>query len=756
MPLSPMVDRRAVRGPRGVVEQFRTAGLDLGLLLERARRPRKVIVGIAVHNGGPAVARCLDAVSAHSGGARVVVVDDASTDDAVVRDLVARADGGELELIRHADNWGYTRTANQLLHLAEETDVVLLNSDTEVGPGWLVWLRAVAFSRENVATVSALSDNAGAFGMPYGDVANEWSHALAWSDVARVVARADAPPVIEAPTGHGFCMLVTRAAIEVLGGFDEVAFPRGYGEENDFCMRARERGMVNLIAPRVFVRHLRSQSFGAERSDLIRKGAQVMDSRHPGYAAEVGAWLRSPAMAELRASFATIRAALPPTDQVHPRRLYVLHRSQGGAGATTRDLISALKPHQESFLLESVQGHALELWRVTESGAERCLTWKPARPFRIEDGWRQDYAEVVAGIVLSLGIELVHIRHLVTHPLTTMSQVCRRLNVPFVLSTHDFYMACPTIHLLDAHQRFCGGVCTQTEGECAAPMPYWPIGPALKHRWVHEWRRRASSVFEAASAVVATTESAANILGAVYPRLRGSLTVIEHGRDIADAYAPVRQGGARRPGPVRVVAAAHWAPHKGLHYLEDVARLIGPGIEWHILGSRSELLADIGVVHGPYNRDTVRTLIAGIDPDFAAIFSICPETYSHTLSEAWALGLPVLATDLGAVAERIRVHGGGVLLPPEDPEAAARRISLLIGDPDAIAAARASVPRDGIRTAGEMAAAYRELYRRVESGHHWASEAPPLTYVAPTEQRDVLGAIRPNPRQGQSHEAAPA
>ena len=63
-------------------------------------------------------------------------------------------------------NIGYTRTANLGLRLAGDADVVLLNSDTVVGPHWLRNLKIAAYRRERIGSVTAVSDNAGAFSVP--------------------------------------------------------------------------------------------------------------------------------------------------------------------------------------------------------------------------------------------------------------------------------------------------------------------------------------------------------------------------------------------------------------------------------------------------------------------------------------------------------------------------------------------------------------------------------------------------------------
>ena len=79
--------------------------------------------------------------------------------------------------------------------------------------------------------------------------------------------RSDAAP--EVITGVGFCMYVTRAALDLCGVFDEETFGLGYGEEVDFCLRATRLGLRHLVEDSTFVYHRGGVSFG-ERDEELR------------------------------------------------------------------------------------------------------------------------------------------------------------------------------------------------------------------------------------------------------------------------------------------------------------------------------------------------------------------------------------------------------------------------------------------------------------------------------------------------------
>ena len=110
----------------------------------------------------------------------------------------------------------------------------------------------------------------------------------------------------EVPTGSGFCLFIRRAMMDQCGTFDEEGFPRGYGEENDFCLRGMKAGWVNLISPWAFVFHVRTASFKGEKDKLIKAGVDVVTKRYPDYAPMVKAAFAAPDMMALREATAAV------------------------------------------------------------------------------------------------------------------------------------------------------------------------------------------------------------------------------------------------------------------------------------------------------------------------------------------------------------------------------------------------------------------------------------------------------------------
>lgn len=269
----------------------------IGCNLPAAAQPMQaeVAIIIPVYNAAEAVKRCLDSVLANSSGhCRLIVIDDASTEPAIAPLLAGYHGIAGVEILSNPVNLGFTATVNRGMSLAGRADVVLLNADTEVASQWLTGLRHAVSSSSNIATATAVSDNAGAFSVPELERENPMPPGWTFAQTARAHWQTAGHVYPILPTGNGFCMYIRRSVLDQVGLFDVEAFPQGYGEENDFCQRACAGGYRHVIAGNVLVRHARSLSFGSERrAALGQAGMQVLRERWPDYEADVGRQLFS-------------------------------------------------------------------------------------------------------------------------------------------------------------------------------------------------------------------------------------------------------------------------------------------------------------------------------------------------------------------------------------------------------------------------------------------------------------------------------
>jgi GT2 family glycosyltransferase len=689
--------------------------------LDLLQGARPVTVVIPVHNAHDAFLCCIKSVLRYSDTRRVSVllIDDASTDPRI-RDLFNRLAALEkVTCIGNAENLGYTRSVNAGIRLSGADDVVLLNSDTVVGPRWLDYLRIAAYSASDVGTVTAISDNAGAFSMPEMGVANATPPGLTLTQHARLAAQVPVRTYPEVPTGSGFCMYLRRDMVDAVGLFDEQAFPRGYGEENDLCMRALRAGWRHLVCPQTLVHHVRSASFGNEKEGLTKEGRAEIDRRYPEYTSLVRKSFNAPPFKIARDR---LRRAIEKAKQAgkhpQPRVLYVLSTKTGGTPQTSRDLAAALRAYCDPLLLYS-NSRILELIDYSSDDASTLAFHELSARLMLETHRSREYEDVVAEWLVTFAVELVHIRHFAWHSLG-LAKVCATLNIPVVLSFHDFYSLCPTVNLVTNQLRYCGGECESVDGDCASSL--WPkedVVP-IKGAWNVVWRESVSRMLGYCDAFVTTSAGARQLLTDAYPEIAPRFVVIPHGRDFSRF---VRVGSIPARGqPLRLLVPGNIAFHKGAHILKELAELDHRReIELHFLGVCDEVLQGIGIHHGPYNRDDFIKKVETIRPHLGAILSIWPETYIHTLTEMWACGLPVVAFDIGAAGERLRTHGGGWLIGEATAERVLETLERIRNDPDDYRRRVDEVVSwqegEGLRFGtAEMAARYVEVYEGVKLG----------------------------------------
>lgn len=268
-----------------------------------------VTVVIPVYNAHDEVKACLESVVRHTplSHVDVLIVNDGSSDPRIETLLADYRSVSGLRILSNQENIGYTKTVNRGIDESGTRDVILLNSDTIVTPHWLSGLRATAYAEAQIGTVTAMSDNAGAFSFPAQGRSNPKPDHLSHDEYAmRIVNATHDCRFVDVPTGSGFCMYIRRELLDQIGSFDEQRFPRGYGEENDFCMRALEAGWRNVITPWSFVYHVRTASFKGEKDALVQAGVGEVTKRFPDYAARVKLAFSSAEITELRARASSV------------------------------------------------------------------------------------------------------------------------------------------------------------------------------------------------------------------------------------------------------------------------------------------------------------------------------------------------------------------------------------------------------------------------------------------------------------------
>ncbi len=250
-----------------------------------------VDVIVCVHNALADVQQCLSSVRQYSSVPyRLILVDDGSqAETAAFLQQDAAQHVENTLLIRNEQARGYTCAANQGLQASQHAHVILLNSDTIVTAFWLERLTACADSDTSIGLVGPLSNTASWQSIPNIEDHGDWATNPLPVDftVAQMGARVGATAARlypRIPFLNGFCLLIKRAVLEALGYFDEENFAKGYGEENDYCLRARAAGWQLAVADDVYIYHAQSRSYSHDRRKQLSDRAGVVLAQKHGQA----------------------------------------------------------------------------------------------------------------------------------------------------------------------------------------------------------------------------------------------------------------------------------------------------------------------------------------------------------------------------------------------------------------------------------------------------------------------------------------
>ena len=172
-----------------------------------------------------------------------------------------------------------------------------------------------------------------------------------------------------------------------------------------------------------------------------------------------------------------------------------------------------------------------------------------------------------------------------------------------------------------------------------------------------------------------------------------------------------------RSGPLYVGTLA---PHKGPDVIVRAFGMLPPGVdatlslhgsengyETYAAGLRT-LAGHDGRISfpGPFSRGELGGVLA--DLDVLVVPSRWYENAPGVIFEAFAAGMPVIATDLGGMSEFVKPGKNGLLFALEDTEDLAGQLLTLIGDESLLGRLRAGI--EPVKTVGEYAGELIELY----------------------------------------------
>lgn len=295
-----------------------------------------------------------------------------------------------------------------------------------------------------------------------------------------------------------------------------------------------------------------------------------------------------------------------------------------------------------------------------------------------------------------------------------LSRAARATGARVIVSLHDGALVSENHELLEGGERYCG--IPDDLARCDACLKATlgrPKGSVI------EWRRGMAELVAVTDVFVAPSESALANVAKVHPNVRSRARLIPWGVPPPRARSTISAAGR---GPLRVAVIGVWAKVKGTERLPPLlAACRDLNVEFHFFGATEgaslravKSSAARVVLHGAYRRPMLAERIVHAGCHIGLLSSVAAESFSLTLSEVTAVGLPVVASDLGALRERVQREQLGWLFDPWAPSTLRSILVEVEARRELVDETAARIRTRPVRTEEAMSQDHAELVRSLE------------------------------------------
>jgi GT2 family glycosyltransferase len=269
----------------------------------RARRPVTLLT--SVYKGEEYLDDFFRTVALDADGYdEFIVVDNGNTDAGLRARLVAlTAQIPKAKLVQVEENAGYI-AGICAAYAARTLDghIVVLNTDIVLPQNWVGRLIQPLEETPNIACVTPFTNSGETTSFPLMPLDNKIYRGLSVDVIDRAFQQVRPEMMLQdLPSGVGFCMAVNADSLTEIGYFDLDSYGFGYGEENDWCLRAWIKGQRSVLLPNMFVYHKHGGVYPSEQKRaLIDRNLKIIRERFPFYDGWVGEHIRADPLAGIR------------------------------------------------------------------------------------------------------------------------------------------------------------------------------------------------------------------------------------------------------------------------------------------------------------------------------------------------------------------------------------------------------------------------------------------------------------------------
>lgn len=322
----------------------------------------------------------------------------------------------------------------------------------------------------------------------------------------------------------------------------------------------------------------------------------------------------------------------------------------------------------------------------------------------------KDLSEVANEMISKEKPDVVHIGH--SMRVSELVKVTLKLKIPFILTLTDFYLICPKFILFTSKNTLCGG---PEEGKVCQNQC-----PELSVDFIKSRLEVAKDILFNADLVICPSRFLAGIFKKELPGLK--IKIVNHGLN----YSTIKRKEYRYTKNDKIVFcyAGSLNPHKGVHVLiEAVKQLNSNNVSLKIYGSGTDkpyvnhvlTMADKDPrieFFDVYSEDYVGEVLSNVDVVITP--SLWYENYPLVLHEAFACNIPVIASNIGGMAEKVVDGKNGFLFKVGDSQHLKEVLMKVIDNPEVLNDLKRNISKMMIPTVEQEAYTYERIYTQLE------------------------------------------
>jgi glycosyltransferase involved in cell wall biosynthesis len=264
--------------------------------------------------------------------------------------------------------------------------------------------------------------------------------------------------------------------------------------------------------------------------------------------------------------------------------------------------------------------------------------------------------------LVSMKAKHIYFNELVSYPnikgLIDIVQKIKSIHphIQFTYLVHDYFCICPRLNLINVNDRYCGLPEVKDCDICLKRANF------DQSKSIVEWRSLNAKLLNTCDEIICFSNSSKKYLVRVYQNLSDKIKVIGHVID------ELRAPKVKNDNIITIGLLGQLCKHKGIEKIKELIQYIHNNqlSKYRIvcIGDAQDMLNDsVFFATGKYRREDIVNLVEEYNIDVFFMSSVCPETFSYTISEIQSMKRPLISYDLGAQGERTKNYKLGKVIP---------------------------------------------------------------------------------------------